>query len=934
VSPAYYVLRANGLQTPQGLLRVQLCPDVASAAVAKWNGTSWQPVDFTHEICPQVIAENVGDQYFVVGQSRPAAVTVTGPASARYLETTTFTATVTAADGTADTPTGTVTFTDGSEDLGTAGVNAGVATLPVTLEHVGTRTITATFNGTSAWGTGVGAANVDVLRADTRVVVGPLMPGSSQRVTINGAVFANAPSTGVPDGSVEVLVDGNVVRTASLGSLANFEVTVLMGAGQHNVVVRYGATTNFNGSETPALAVPVAKVPATFTSVAFPSSSVYSAPLSFEANVVSLAEAATPLTGTVTLMHEATALGSATIDALGHVSIPLSQLEAGPYELVAVYSGDADHAVTTLPLSTAVAPATTTVAGTFAPVAPVFGEPIVFMATLTVTPATAGFADGAVSLVVDGQERGEVAAIGNEATFPAFGLGAGHHTAQLQFAGSRNYAPSDSAPIEFDVNRADSSTVATVTPNQVPFGDPVTVNATVDGGTGTVEIREGTTTLGAATLSATAQASFTTSSLSVGPHDLTAHYLGDSNLNPSASAPASVIITQRQIGATLDVGAPTVFGQPITMTVTFLNVPAAAPQPAGLITFVDGTTPIAGCESVPASTPQCVTAALSIGAHTIAITYSGDANYSAASAGASHVVTRGQSATAIDAAPGPFAFGSSVQLLAFVNPAPPSTGTPLGTVRFVVGSTPIVGCESVALTGSGRATCAWPAVAVGSYQFRALYSGDGNFDASASGAITRSVVAAPTTTTVTSSPNPSTERDRITFVASVSMNPPGAVMFQDGGLPIKKCEAVALTAGAATCDAFLTVPGPHAITASYLGSTNHAPSAGTTTHIVIGPASASTSTVTASPLVVAVGGTTTITVVLRDAFGTPVPFATVRLTTDAKRVRITPNSASTDASGAATFTATSPIAGDVVFTATENKDHVTVTQTATVNFTR
>ena len=105
------------------------------------------------------------------------------------------------------------------------------------------------------------------------------------------------------------------------------------------------------------------------------------------------------------------------------------------------------------------------------------------------------------------------------------------------------------------------------------------------------------------------------------------------------------------------------------------------------------------------------------------------------------------------------------------------------------------------------------------------------------------------------------------------------------------------------------------------------------TQIVIGPTSASTSTVTASPLVVPVGGTTTITVVLRDAFGTPVPFAIVRLTSDAKRVRITPNNASTDASGTATFTATSPIDGDVTFTATDNRNHVTVTRTATVRFT-
>jgi hypothetical protein len=72
-------------------------------------------------------------------------------------------------------------------------------------------------------------------------------------------------------------------------------------------------------------------------------------------------------------------------------------------------------------------------------------------------------------------------------------------------------------------------------------GDEVTFTALVTPSsagitpTGTVTFMDGATTLGTGTLNASRQASFTTSSLSVGSHSITAVYGGDSNFTGSTS---------------------------------------------------------------------------------------------------------------------------------------------------------------------------------------------------------------------------------------------------------------------------------------------------------------------------------------------------------------------------------------------------------------
>jgi hypothetical protein len=93
---------------------------------------------------------------------------------------------------------------------------------------------------------------------------------------------------------------------------------------------------------------------------------------------------------------------------------------------------------------------------------------------------------------------------------------------------------------------------------------------------------------------------------------------------------------------------------------------------------------------------------------------------------------------------------------------------------------------------------------------------------------------APTTATVTSSINPSTVGQQVTYTATVSANSPsngiptGNVEFLDGGSAISGCTAEVLSGAStdtATCATAYSTSGNQTITVEYLGGTNFAESA-------------------------------------------------------------------------------------------------------------
>ena len=133
------------------------------------------------------------------------------------------------------------------------------------------------------------------------------------------------------------------------------------------------------------------------------------------------------------------------------------------------------------------------------------------------------------------------------------------------------------------------------------------------------------------------------------------------------------------------------------------------------------------------------------------------------------------STVTLTSSPNPSKINQSVSLTAVVSGSGP---TPTGTVTFEAGSTQL----GTATLSSGTATLTTKFATGGSYSIVANYSGDENYSPSTSNPITQVVLFA-TATAVTSSLNPSTYGQSVTFTATVTSSgptPTGTVTFKSG----------------------------------------------------------------------------------------------------------------------------------------------------------
>jgi hypothetical protein len=177
---------------------------------------------------------------------------------------------------------------------------------------------------------------------------------------------------------------------------------------------------------------------------------------------------------------------------------------------------------------------------------------------------------------------------------------------------------------------------------QVTLGQAVTFTATIAPTSGTgvptgsVTFNDGGTQIGTGGLNSSGAAEFSTSSLSVGSHSVTAVYSGDANFSGSTSAAVAVTVAAPAKVATsssLSASATQLAsGQSVTFTA------GVAPQsgsgtPTGSVAFLDGSSQI-GMGTLSAGSASFSSASLSVGSHAISAAYSGDANYVASSSAA------------------------------------------------------------------------------------------------------------------------------------------------------------------------------------------------------------------------------------------------------------------------------------------------------------
>jgi len=159
------------------------------------------------------------------------------------------------------TATGVVTFQDGPTTLGTAGLAAGTATLPISSMAPGSHSLTAFYGGDTNYAPSVSSPPVtESVGQQTTTTVLAATPDpavAAQPVTLTATV-----TPGTATGSVSFLDGVNVLGTAPVGGGIAAYTIASLSAGNHSLTAAYNGDTNDAPSTSAAVSESVSGIPA------------------------------------------------------------------------------------------------------------------------------------------------------------------------------------------------------------------------------------------------------------------------------------------------------------------------------------------------------------------------------------------------------------------------------------------------------------------------------------------------------------------------------------------------------------------------------------------------------------------------------------------------------------------------------------------------
>ena len=266
--------------------------------------------------------------------------------------------------------------------------------------------------------------------------------------------------------------------------------------------------------------------------------------------------------------------------------------------------------------------------------------------------------------------------------------------------------------------------------------------------------------------------------------------------------------------------SPLVFGQSVTFTAAVNANTSQSGTPTGTVTFYDDSTLLATVTMTDRKASLTIST-LSVGSHSIAAVYDGDANHAmSTSATLSEVVEQDATTTTVISSVSPSGLAQPVTFTATVSAGTSGSGTPTGSVLFKEGDT-VLGI--VNLNATGTATYSTTTLSLGSHIIAAVYSGDHAHYASSSTSL--QMVQKATTTTLATSLSTSTYSQKITLTAVVTATASskakltGNVTFYDGNTVLG---TAAISSGKAKLTIATLSAGTHTITAKYSGDATFA----------------------------------------------------------------------------------------------------------------
>lgn len=817
-------------------------------------------------------AQFPGDSNYNPSSSNTLSVTVASILLSSSLNPSMYQQSVTFTADIGSGKSGTVNFVDGTTVIATVPVTGSDVTFTTSSLSVGSHDMTAVFSGsTSPVLTQVVNRAVPVVTVTTS---GPSTYGSSVTIT------ASVPSG--PTGTITIKSGATTIGSGTISGGIVTVTTSTLPAGSDPITATYNGDANYTpatGSTTQT--VSKATTSSTLTSSVNPSSPGQS---------VTFTDTLSPTaaTGTVTFTSGATTIGTSTVTS-GVATISTTTLPTGSDPITATYSGDSNY-------STSVATLTQTVNKNTPTVTVTTSGPSTYGSPVSITATVSSGATGTVTFTSGSTTLGSGTISGGKVTISTSVLPAGTDTITASYGGDSNNNPATGTTTQ-TVSKIASTTTLTSSANPSAFNQSVTFTATVTtGATGTVTFTSGATTIGTATIS-NGTATATTSTLPVGSDPITAAYSGDTNYNASsANLTQTVSKTTPTMTLTSSVN-PSTINQSVTFTA---KLPSSA---TGTVTFTSGATTL-GTSTLTSGVATISTSTLPVGSNPITATYSGDSNNNSATASLTQTVNKATTTITLASSVNPSSAGQAVSFTATV----PSSAT--GTITFSSGATPL-GTSTVT---SGTASVSTSTLPVGSDPITATYNGDTN-NTAATATLTQTVNKVTPAITLTSSNNPSSVSQPVTFIATLPLTTTGTVTFTNGATVIGTAN---LNNGSASVNTSTLPGGSDVITATYSGDANNNTATATLTQTVNSTPSTITLTSSVNPSTVNQPVTFTATV---PASAT----GTVTFTNGA-----TVLGTSNVSSGTATVsTSTLPVGADTI-TATYSGDSTYSTATATI----
>jgi predicted outer membrane repeat protein len=469
------------------------------------------------------------------------------------------------------------------------------------------------------------------------------------------------------------------------------------------------------------------------------------------------------------------------------------------------------------------------------------GTDVIFTATVTSSTESGSVSSGTVRFSIDGTPVGSAVPVQDGvAQYTASGLAADTHPVIAVYspADGTPYTQATSAALQQKVDRATGPVGLSASVSQALRGASVTFTVTagdrVFPATGTFELRDvssgtpGVVVASGVQAGSDGTATVDIDSLDAGEHKLVASYSGDAQNAPGTSSVVTVtVVAPTTTTLTVDHLA-SVYGAPVVVTA---HVTGAT---SGVVSFGYGSTDVTATVDSNGDASATISD-LPVRASAITAYFAGSGVYQNSTSDPSTVtVTAASTSTTLSTGQtGDLGYGVPVTLVATVtNTGSRSTADPAGQVAFTVGGTAI-GVGTLVSNSNGTATASYVTtlgqLPLGDVSIVATYTVGSGFVGSASNAVSRSVVAATTTVSLTSDGADASVGHDVRLSATVTTDgsaakPTGSIVFSEGSTTLG---TVPLVDGTATLGIATLARGTHTITATFSGNTKTRESSGT-----------------------------------------------------------------------------------------------------------